>query len=385
MLAPGGIDRVRIAGLRLTDFRNHGATVLESGGGHVVLVGENGAGKTNLVEAVSFLSPGRGLRRATLEEPSRKGGPGGWVVSADVESAGRRVVIGTGIEPSPSGAPPRARRLRIDGADAGTVETLTDYLSVLWLTPSMDGLFTGAAGDRRRFLDRMVLAIDPAHARRAIDYEKALRERNRLLEGHRPDPAWLDAIEAEVAALGVALAAARRELVDCFRDVAAGSAEAGSAFPAAGLTLAGSLEAELGEMAATDVEERFRLRLSGARYRDAAAGRTLEGPHRSDLVVTHLPKAMPAADSSTGEQKALLIGLVLAHARLVAGITGRTPVLIMDEVAAHLDARRRAGLFAELDALGAQVWMTGTDPALFEALGARGRLVRVAEGRILPE
>ncbi|MGH2340580.1 DNA replication/repair protein RecF [Segnochrobactraceae bacterium EtOH-i3] len=373
--------RVRVAGLRLTDFRNHQETRLDAGAGHVVLVGENGAGKTNLIEAVSFLSPGRGLRRATLEEPARKGGPGGWVVSADVEGVDRRVTIGTGIEP-PAGSPPRARKLRIDGADAGTVDALLDHLSVLWLTPAMDGLFTGAASDRRRFLDRMVLAIDPGHARRAIDYEKALRERNRLLEGHRPDMAWLDAIELEIATLGVALAAARRELVDCFRDVAGGSAEAGSAFPAAGLALNGSLETELQDWPATEVEDRFRQRLASGRHRDAAAGRTLEGPHRTDLVVTHLPKAMPAADSSTGEQKALLIGLVLAHARLVAGITRRTPVLLMDEVAAHLDARRRAGLFAELDALGAQVWMTGTDPALFAELGDRGRLFRVADGAV---
>lgn len=377
----GAGARVRVAGLRLTDFRNHAATVLEAGPGHVVLVGENGAGKTNLIEAVSFLSPGRGLRRATLEEPARKGGPGGWIVSADVDGVDGRVVIGTGIEP-PAGSPPRARRLRIDGADAGTVEALSDHLSVLWLTPAMDGLFTGPAGDRRRFLDRMVLAIDPTHARRAIDYEKALRERNRLLEAHRPDPAWLDALEAEVAALGVALAAARRELVDCFRDVVAGSAEAGSAFPAAGLALDGSIETELQGLSATEVEDRFRQRLAAGRHRDAAAGRTLEGPHRSDLVVTHRPKAMPAADSSTGEQKALLIGLVLAHARLVASLTRRTPVLLMDEVAAHLDARRRAGLFAELDALGAQVWMTGTDPALFSDLGDRGRVFRVMDGAV---
>ncbi|WP_334175966.1 DNA replication/repair protein RecF [Pseudoxanthobacter sp.] len=376
-----GAGAVFLTRLGLTDFRNHAALSLTLDSRAVVLVGENGAGKTNLLEAVSLLSPGRGLRRATLEALARIGGPGNWSLAARLETPDGEVRIGTGTDVPPPGETVRSRRVRIDGTEQRSAEVLGDYLAVLWLTPAMDGLFTGAPGDRRRFLDRLVLAIDSGHGRRVSAYERALAQRNRLLDDPAADRAWLDAVEIEIAELGTAVAAARRELVGCLAELAP---EADDLFPRAELALEGEIEALMDGMSAVQAEDAFRARLRDGRARERAAGRTLTGPHRSDLAVTHSAKGMPAARASTGEQKALLIGIVLAHARLVSRLTRRTPLLLLDEVAAHLDPRRRAGLFRRLAGLGTQAWMTGTDAALFEATGAEAQQFQVADGQLSP-
>ncbi|WP_181707922.1 DNA replication/repair protein RecF [Chthonobacter rhizosphaerae] len=363
--------RVFVTALRLTDFRNHAAFALAPGRRSVALVGDNGVGKTNCLEAISFLSPGRGLRRAAMAQVARIGGPGGWSVSADVEGLYGAVRLGTGNLPDEP-----SRLARVDGEPVRSAEAFTDHLRVLWLTPAMDGLFTGPAADRRRFLDRMVLALDPGHGRRVAGLEQALTNRNRLLEDHRSDPAWLDAVEAQIAEAGVAVAAARREAVGCLeRLVAAGPAA--DLFPTARVSLEGDLEAALDTGSASDVEDWYRADLAAGRSRDRAAGRTLVGAHRADFVVHHAVKDMPAALSSTGEQKALLIGLVLAQARLVAELARQTPVLLLDEVVAHLDPGRRGSLFAILSDLGGQVFMTGTDRAPFEPVSEATEIVAV--------
>ena len=338
--------------LVLTDFRNHPALTLAPGPGFVVLTGENGAGKTNVLEAVSLLAPGRGLRRAPLAAMARQDGAGGFGVAATVSD----VEIATGALPSA----PERRLVRVQGA-AAAATSLPEWLTVLWLTPATDRLFVEPAGERRRFLDRLVLALAPGHATHAARYEAAMRERNRLLGdasggGHPADPAWLSSLEARMAEHGAALDAARAEAVELLADRLAAAPP--GPFPRAGLRLEGE-----------PVEpDAFAHALSLGRRRDAAAGRALTGPHRADLAVTHVEKAQAAALASTGEQKAMLIGIVLAHAELVADRTGRAPVLLLDEVAAHLDPARREGLFARLSGRG-QTWMTGTEPALFAAIG----------------
>lgn len=375
-----------ISRLSLTGFRNYRQLTLRLDSRPVVLTGPNGAGKTNLLEAVSFLSPGRGLRRAPQDQIAGIGGDGFWAVSADVTEGGEATRIGIGLQPAQNG-PERSKRLRINQTNAASAESLLDYLRILWLIPAMDGLFTGPAGDRRRFLDRLVLAGDPGHGRRVSSYEKALTSRNRLLDAPRPDASWLDGLESQIAELGVAVGFARRELVR--RLDARLGAESGGAdiFPRAALALEGPFEQLLaaGERPSLEVEQDFRLLLRDGRRRDAAAGRTLDGPHRSDLLVHHRDKEMPAALASTGEQKALLIGLMLAHARLVSELDGRSPVLLLDEIAAHLDPARRTALFDALLMLGGQAWMTGTDPVLFEALGARAQHLRVDDGTLTPQ
>ena len=382
--APPSVARVALTALTLTDFRNYASLSVDFDGRSVVLVGANGSGKTNLLEAISFLSPGRGLRRATYDAVARVGGPGGWTVHAGIESRGARVAIGTGLQPDPGAGAPRGRRIRIDGEDAPTSDALLSHLDALWLTPAMDGLFTGPTGDRRRFLDRLVMGLDAAHGRRASAYEKAVRHRNRLLEDFGADPAWLEAIETEIARHGAAIAHARAGLVARFRDAFAAIPADDSAFPRAELALDGAIEALAEEQGGDGdaLAETFRRLLHDGRPRDRAAGRTLTGPHRTDLVVTHADKQMPAAQASTGEQKALLIGLVLAHASLVAAANARAPILLLDEVAAHLDPGRRAALFDRLDRLGGQTFMTGTDPLLFEAIGDRAQVFQVSEGTL---
>jgi len=372
-----------LASLSLTGFRNYTSQKLTLTSEPVVLFGDNGAGKTNLLEAISFLSPGRGLRRATLDAVARTGGDGTWAISAKILSDGDEVSVGTGWQ-SPAGSAEMRRVTRINGETANSVEELTDFLRVLWLTPAMDGLFTGSASDRRRYLDRLVLAVDPSHGRRVNAFEKAMRGRNRLLESDRPDPAWLSAQEAQMAELGTAIAAVRVDLVARFAHYMIEIGEAG-VFPSALLALEGSLEAALATGPAIDAEDAYRLRLADYRPRDRAAGRTLEGPHRSDLLVTHAGKHMPAALCSTGEQKALLLGLTLAHARLVSDYVDKVPVLLLDEVAAHLDSSRRAALVEELERLGGQSWLTGTDWALFTALDGRAQFFEVsdAEARLV--
>jgi DNA replication and repair protein RecF len=369
--------KVFLSRLKLSDFRNYAGLSLQLDARHVVLTGDNGAGKTNLMEAVSLLSPGRGLRRAAYADVSRVGAETGFSVFAELDGMEGPVEIGTGTAGAEEG---QARRLRINGTTAKTVDELLDHLRVLWLTPAMDGLFTGGSSDRRRFLDRLVLSLDPDHGRRASDYERAMRSRNKLLSEGRADPAWLTGLERQMAELGISMALARQEMLGLLAALVDKN-HAGGVFPAADLALSGFLDGEW-HRPAFDLEEQYLEMMKNGRYRDAAAGRTLDGPHRSDLLIRHRAKNMEAERCSTGEQKALLVGLVLAHARLVANMTGHAPVLLLDEIAAHLDEGRRAALFDLVDDLGGQAFMTGTDQSMFSALGARARYLTVANGTV---
>jgi DNA replication and repair protein RecF len=370
----------RIRRLTLTNFRSYRSAQVDAGAGLIVLTGPNGAGKTNLIEAISFLAPGRGLRRATLEDIAFSEGDGSWAVSADVEGALGLASLGTGIEPPASEDAVVARKCRIDREPVASASAFADHLRVVWLVPAMDGLFNGPASERRRFLDRLVLAVDAEHGSRVNALERALRSRNRLLEDPRPDPHWLDAIEHETAELAVAVTALRVETVT--RLQAALAARRASPFPAAEIALAGWMEQLVPLHPAVEIEDRYRRVLRDNRGRDAAAGRTLAGPHLSDLSVAYAPKSIPAADASTGEQKALLIGLVLAHAGLLADMSGFAPVLLLDEVVAHLDPSRRAALYAELETLGAQAWMTGADTAAFSDIAAKADVVEVSPAQL---
>lgn len=369
--------------LILSDFRSYAGLDLEVGGRLVVLVGENGAGKTNVLEALSLFTPGRGLRRVDLGEMAREGGSGGFAASLALSGDFDEVRLGTGLEPAPPGEN-AARRCRIDGEAVGSPAAFADHLRIVWLTPAFDGLFAGPAGDRRRFLDRLVLAVDPDHGGRVNALERALRSRNRLLEDERSDPVWLDAVEREAAETGVAVAAARLETARRLAALIAAGRDDASPFPWAEMALEGTLETELATKPAVDVEDLYRGLLRENRNRDRAAGRTLIGPQASDLVVRHGPKGIAADRASTGEQKALLIGLVLAHAKLVAAMSGLKPLVLLDEIAAHLDPRRRAALFEDLAALGSQVWLTGADPSAFTGMPAETEVFAVTRGRIAP-
>lgn len=348
--------------LSITDFRNHADALIAPDHDFIVLTGENGAGKTNILEAVSMLTPGRGLRGAPLRDMARQGGPGNFSIAAQLGD----VTIGTGTAP----AAPDRRLVRINGAQA-SASALGEWLAVLWLTPAMDRLFLESPSGRRRFLDRLVLALHPGHAVHSARYEAAMRSRTKLLTGDRPaDPAWLSALETQMAEHGANLAGARRDTVLALGEALAQQPAGPFARPA--LALEGWDEPDADLAAA----------LLAARRRDAGAGRALEGPHRTDLSATHVEKGQPAALCSTGEQKALLLSIILAHADLVARRTGRRPLLLLDEVAAHLDPRRRAALFDQLASDGGQVWMTGTEPALFAELKAACRL-DVMAGRVV--
>jgi DNA replication and repair protein RecF len=374
--------------LTLTNFRSYHAASLDIGANLVVLTGPNGAGKTNLIEAISFLMPGRGLRRATLEEVAFSEGDGtaggslggSWAVSAEVEGMLGLATLGTGIESPAAETTTRTRLCRIDREPVGSAAAFADHLRVIWLVPAMDQLFMGPASERRRFLDRLVLAVDAEHQGRVNALERALRSRNRLLEDPRPDPHWLDAIEHETAELAVAVAAQRAETVHRLQAALANRKD--EAFPSAEIALDGWMERLLPDHPAMDIEERYRGILKNNRARDAAAGRTLDGPHLTDLAVIYSPKSIPAADASTGEQKALLIGLVLAHAGLLAEMTGFAPVLLLDEVVAHLDPDRRLALYAALARLGAQVFMTGADPAAFAEVASQAAVFTVNSGQV---
>ncbi|WP_313617719.1 DNA replication/repair protein RecF [Agrobacterium sp.] len=370
--------KVFLSQLKLADFRNYAHAALDMDDRHVVLTGNNGSGKTNLLEAVSFLSPGRGLRRATLPEVTRVGAEdNGFSIFANAEGMEGEVAIGTGLENTGESV---TRRLRLNGTNVKSVDELTDHLRVLWLTPAMDGLFSGPSADRRRFLDRLVLSIDPSHGRRASDFEKAMRSRNRLLSDGRFDPVWLDGIETQMAALGIAMAAARHEILGLLTSLIAERSE-NTAFPTASLQLSGFMDDDP-LRPAVEQEEIYLAMLRDSRHRDSAAGRTLDGPHRVDLFVRHREKDMDAGRCSTGEQKALLVGLVLAHAQLTANMTGHAPILLLDEIAAHLDEGRRATLFDLIHVLGGQSFMTGTDASMFEALGDRAQFFNVSNGKV---
>jgi DNA replication and repair protein RecF len=347
--------------LVLTDFRNHRDVLLAPGPGLVVLTGENGAGKTNVLEAVSLLSPGRGLRGAALAEMARSGGSGGFAVAARLGE----VEIGTGIVP----AAPERRQVRINGAPASAT-SLSEWLSVLWLTPAMDRLFQEGAGGRRRFLDRLVLALEPSHAHHSARYEAAMRARNKLLSEERWDETWLDSLEAQMAEHGAAVSGARMRTVNSLTEAI--WTLASDEFPKARLYVHNPGPADL------------LTRLRASRKVHAAARRCTHGPNNEDLLVNYGDNEKPASLSSTGEQKALLLSIVLAHADLVADRAGRRPILLLDEVAAHLDPRRRAALFERLEAGGGQVWMTGTEAGLFAGIGPSATRLQVGEGRIFP-
>ena len=371
--------------LTLTNFRSyHAAQILLERAGPVVLTGANGAGKTNLIEAISLFAPGRGLRRATLEELAFSEADGAWAISAEIEGMLGLATLGTGIDPPAGNESAPTRKCRIDRESVGSAAAFADHLRVVWLTPSMDPLFNGPASERRRFLDRLVLAVDAQHASRVAALERSLRSRNRLLEHTPGDTHWLDAIEHETAEVAVAVAAARAETVK--RLSAALQASRGEApeFPQAEIALEGWMEQLLPDHTAIEIEDRYRALLKDSRARDAAAGRTLDGPHLSDLSVSHAGKNIPAADASTGEQKALLIRLVLAHASLIKQMTGFAPLLLLDEVVAHLDPFRRAALHDALATLAAQVWMTGADPAAFGDIIGRAQVFVVRGGNIEP-
>jgi DNA replication and repair protein RecF len=375
--APRARRRPHVRRVMLNDFRSYAALDLTIRGGLVVLCGENGAGKTNLLEALSLFSPGRGLRRAELGECARVGGAGGFALSIEVEEDGEIHQLGSGWKSGANGEAAE-RRNRIDRTAVASSRAFCDHVRVVWLTPAMDSLFAGPASERRRFLDRFVLAIDPNHGARVSQFERALRGRNRLLEEGGRNAAWLEAIEREAAQLGVAVAAAR---LDCVRRLEAlidAERDDSSPFPWAKLALEGEIEAMTDSGPALAAEDRYRETLRDSRGRDAAAGRTLIGPHLSDLLVWHGPKQAPAAASSTGEQKALIVGLALAHARLVGEMSGIAPLALFDEIAAHFDPRRRAALFDALARLGGQVFLTGADPAVFAELNERAEMFEVS-------
>jgi DNA replication and repair protein RecF len=376
----------RIQRLTLTNFRSYHAAGLGIERNLVVLVGPNGAGKTNLLEAISFLAPGRGLRRAMLEEVAFNEtdgeSTGSWAVSAEIDGALGLVTLGTGTETHAGEDGALVRLCRIDREPAASASAFADHVRITWLVPAMDGLFLGPASERRRFLDRLVLAVDAHHASRVNALERALRSRNRLLEDARPDLHWLDAAEHETAELAVAVAAARAETVRRLSGALAERRDPSAAFPSAEIGLDGWMEALVLSHPATEVEDRYRALLRDNRARDAAAGRTLDGPHLTDLTVIYGPKGIAAREASTGEQKALLIGLVLAHSGLIAEMTGYAPVVLLDEVVAHLDPSRRAALFDALLRLGAQTWMTGADPAAFADIETRAQVFAVEPGKI---
>ncbi|MGC4251200.1 MAG: DNA replication/repair protein RecF [Sphingobium sp.] len=351
-----------IGRLTLSDFRNHADALIVPDHAFILLTGENGAGKTNILEAVSMLAPGRGLRGVALRDMARQGGAGGFGIAAEVDG----VMLGTGVAAS---APDR-RQVRIGGV-ASSANALADHLAIVWLTPAMDRLFMDSPGGRRRFLDRLTLALHPGHAVHSARYEAAMRARNRLLGDLRgADPLWLDALETQMGEHGAALAVARADLIARLNDVLADQPDAPFARPLLAL-----------ESEETERDEPLGPRLARERRRDAAAGRTLSGPHRQDLAVTHVAKGQAAALCSTGEQKALLLSILLAHAALVAAERGQPPVLLLDEVAAHLDPSRRGALFDRLRGMGAQVWMTGTESALFQDIGQATRL-SVTSGQV---
>lgn len=372
---------VSVSRLILSDFRSYPRLDLEvAPKALVALVGENGAGKTNVLEALSLLTPGRGLRRAEIAEIARDGGGGGFAVSVEILRDGGLVQLGVGHEPG-DGA--QSRKFRVNRAPASSAKSFSEYVRICWLTPAMDGLFMGAPGDRRRFVDRMVLAIDAEHGARVSAMERALRNRNRLLEDRAADDAWLTAAEREVAELGVAVAFARRETIERLQALILATRDDKSPFPYAEIAMQGEIDELVGRASSLEAEIAYRETLRESRGRDAAAGRTLSGPQASDLVVRHGPKQVIAGQCSTGEQKAMLVGLTLAHASLVKAMSGIAPLVLLDEIAAHFDPKRRAALFEKLQEIGGQVWMTGADPQAFAELARRAEILQVSPGRVV--
>ena len=375
----GPPHRARLARLRLVNFRNYASLDTSFDGRSVVLTGANGAGKTNLLEAISLLAPGRGLRRANRDEIANEHGDTSWVVSADVEAGDGLIHIGTGhtaLEEERASS----RQLRIDRQPHRSTTALSAHLAVLWLTPELDGLFRGPPGERRRFLDRLAGALEPNHRSQVTAYERLSKERNRLLGESNGDPAWLSAVEREMAAAAMPVVLTRLSAVERLGETLQAERDPASPFPWAELALTGQLEEWILTKTSAEAETAFRHMLNERRSLDRSAGRATLGPQASDLVVRHGPKGILAARASTGEQKALLVGLILAQTRLVADATRRLPLLLLDEAAAHLDAARRAGLYEAISRLGCQAFLTGTDPSMFTALAGEAEHFEVSQG-----
>jgi DNA replication and repair protein RecF len=378
---------IAVTQLTLENFRNYANLRLDMDASAIVLTGANGAGKTNLLEAISMLSPGRGLRAASFDELIRHGSPNGWAVAAKILVAGSEIALGTAYDRrSKSAAGERdglGRRAVIDGVVQKSSGALGRHVRILWLTPAMDRIFSGPRGDRRRLFDRLTVALDPDHSARLSAFEKLMRERNRLLAKGSTDPVWLSSLEHRMAEEGVAIVASRLAALDALATHMV--KDSSLSFPWVSLALEGMLESELQNRPAVQVEDRYRKLLLDSRSPDRAAGRTLSGPHRSDLKVVHGPKGLDAGACSTGEQKAMLIGMILAHAKAMKNtLGGMLPVLLLDEVVAHLDAERRLGLFRELHGLGAQCWLTGTDRSLFDGMDGRTLFYAVKDGALTP-
>ncbi len=372
-----------VTALQLTNFRNYAYAGLQPGTQSVVLTGHNGAGKTNILEAVSLLAPGRGFRKAKISQIDREGegafGGSCWAVAAELYSAGQHLRVGTGRDPESEGD---KRVVKIEGKRARSQNQLAEFFSVVWLVPQMDQLFQDSEGTRRRFIDRLVYSFEPQHASRVSAYEHAMRERNRLLQSYQPDAAWLNALEQKMAENGVLIGYNRNILVDRLNKAIMMS---DTSFPKADIALEGAIEQALADgVSATDVEAEFAEILAQQRRADAAASRALKGVHRSELRVRHVAKDMQAANCSTGEQKAMLLSIMLAHARARAQWHGAAPVILLDEVVAHLDQQRRGELFDEIEAMGAQTWMTGTDAADFSGMQGRASFWKVEQGQISP-
>jgi DNA replication and repair protein RecF len=368
--------------LKLTDFRNYARAELKLDARPVVLIGDNGSGKTNLLEAVSLLGPGHGLRGRPYGELCRHEGAGGFAVAARVVSRADEVEIGTGIVAG-TREESTGRTVRIAGKE-DSAGALAEHVKIVWLIPAMDGLFTGSASERRRFLDRLVLAVDPKMRSPLGRYDRAMRQRNRLFQLREGSRALFEGLEEQMAEAGVAIAAARLDatgrlvaLIEAMR-----AARGEGPFPFALIALEGRLEAALAGRSATEVEDEFRAALGQGRERDRAAARAFEGPHLSDLIVSHGPKNTPAQHCSSGEQKALLVGLILAKAELIKAIEGVSPLVLLDEVSAHLDQARREALFGEISRLGGQAWMTGTDRDLFAPIAQDAQIFAVNQGKI---
>ncbi len=368
------IRKLALSGYRNYDHLRLTADALDKGQNIIVITGKNGAGKTNILEAISMLAPGRGLRRCKTRDLDQINHFSPWAVSCSLDSQYGPIELGTGRDPQGE-----RRLVRINGATAKGQAALTEYISVVWLTPQMDGLFLDSSGARRRFLDRLIYGFDPAHAGRLASYEKAMRERAKLLKIGSQDQTWLSALEAQMVERGIAVSAARRDMAERL-DIAC--ARSDGPFPGAKIALEGSVEEDLARLPAAEVEDKFAAALRIGRAQDRESGGASHGPHRSDLLVTHLDKNMPAHLCSTGEQKALLIAIVLAHAKLQAAERGVAPLLLLDEVAAHLDSKKRTALFETISSLGSQTWLTGTESNVFEELQGVAQFFHVDNGKV---